>query len=177
MNVLPKMKARGKGCIINMASRAGTITVPYLASYSVSKAAVIKWTEAVQKDLDADGLGDNIQLYCCHPGAVQTDLSRRSMDPEVAEAYPQLAANRPKWVKNFNTSLDLAAAVCVLLATGRARKILKGRYIDCEHDFEALTTPEAAEEIVGGNLHTLEVRFLGGLSNDGGSSANIFKFD
>lgn len=54
------MKARGSGCIINIASSAGTITVPYLASYGVSKAGVIKFTESVQKDLDTDGLGDKI---------------------------------------------------------------------------------------------------------------------
>lgn len=71
------MKARGHGCIINLASRAGTVIVPYLASYSVAKAGVIKATEAIQKDLDTDGLGDKIQIYCCHPGAVQTGLSRR----------------------------------------------------------------------------------------------------
>jgi short-subunit dehydrogenase len=77
MKVLPKMKTRGSGCIINMASRAGTVTVPYLASYGVSKAGVIKFTESVQKDLDTDGLGDKIQICALHPGAVQTDLSRR----------------------------------------------------------------------------------------------------
>ena len=99
------------------------------------------------------------------------------MDPEVAKAYPELAANRPKWVKNFNTSMNLAAAVSVFLATGRVKDTLKGRYIDCEHDLEAFTDPEAAKEIISQNLHTLEVRFLGGLPNDGGSSANIFKFD
>lgn len=77
MKVLPGMKARGHGCIINIASRAGTVTVPYLASYGVSKAAVIKLTESIQKDLDTDGLGDKIHLYALHPGAVKTDLSRR----------------------------------------------------------------------------------------------------
>ncbi|KUJ11590.1 NAD(P)-binding protein [Mollisia scopiformis] len=177
MKVLPRMKARGSGCIINIASRAGTVTVPYLASYGVSKAGVIKFTESVQKDLDTDGLGDKIQLYALHPGAVQTDLSRRSMDPEVASAYPKFVANRPKWLKNFNTSVDLAAAVCVALASGRVKNSMRGRYLDCEHDLEAFTTEDAEKEIMGGNLHTLEVRFLGGLPNDGGSSANLFTFE
>lgn len=98
------------------------------------------------------------------------------MDPAVASAYPEFAANRPKWLKNFNTAVDLAAAVCVFLATGRVKNSMKGRYLDCEHDMEAFTGENAEREILSGNLHTLEVRFLGGLPNDGGSSANLFKF-
>lgn len=99
------------------------------------------------------------------------------MDPKVAEAYPELAANRPKWVKNFRTSIDLCAAVCVFVATGKVKNSLRGRYIDCEHDMEAFLDPEAAKEISERDLHILRVDFLGGLQNDGGSSSNVFRFD
>ncbi|KAK5322024.1 hypothetical protein LTR93_006262 [Exophiala xenobiotica] len=177
LNVLPSMKARGSGCIINLASRAGTVSVPYLAGYSISKAAVIKATENIQKDLDADGLGNQIQLYCCHPGAVLTRLSLRSMDPVVAEAYPHLATNRPKWLKNYRTAVDLCGAVCVFLATGGVKDSLRGRYIDCEHDLEPFLSPEAAKEITENDLHVLKVDFLGGLPNDGGTSAGAFSFE
>lgn len=79
MHILPHMKANGSGCIVNVASRAGTVGLPYLASYSISKAAVIKLTESLQQDLDADGLGDKIHMYSCHPGAVVTDMSNRML--------------------------------------------------------------------------------------------------
>ena len=85
LNVLPIMRQQGSGCIINIASRAGTVTVPFLASYSTSKAALIKLTECIQKDLDTDGVGDKIQVYACHPGAVQSDLSRRKLSPCLIE--------------------------------------------------------------------------------------------
>lgn len=99
------------------------------------------------------------------------------MDPAVAAAYPEFAANRPKWVENFNTAVDLAGAVCVFLATGRVGNSMRGRYLDCEHDMEAFMREGAEQEILSGNLHTLEVRFLGGLPNDGGSSSNLFRFE
>lgn len=194
--ILPIMKAQGHGVIINIVSRAGTVTVPFLAGYSISKSALIKATDCIQKDLDADGLGDTINLYCCHPGAVQTDLSQRKhhpqfraiikliyilsgpMDPEVAKRYPQLAENRPKWIQNaFKTQPALCAATCVFLATGKAAGALKGRYIDCEHDMEAFVSLRARDEIVNQDLHTLRVGFLGGLPNDGGSSKAAFKFN
>lgn len=85
LNVLPIMRQQGSGCIINIASRAGTVTVPFLASYSTSKAALIKLTECIQKDLDTDAVGDKIQVYACHPGAVQSDLSRRKLSPCLIE--------------------------------------------------------------------------------------------
>ena len=99
------------------------------------------------------------------------------MDPVVAEAYPQLATSRPKWLKNYRTALDLCAAVCVFVATGRVKDALRGRYIDCEHDLEAFLSPEAAKEITENDLHILKVDFLGGLPNDGGTSAGTFRLD
>lgn len=77
LKALPIMKDQGHGCIINIASRAGTVATPFLASYCASKAALIKLTESVQVDLDQDGFGDKILLYCCHPGGVQSGLTKR----------------------------------------------------------------------------------------------------
>ena len=99
------------------------------------------------------------------------------MDPIVEKQYPQFAANRPRWVNNFKTSVELCGATCVFLATGAAKAALRGRYVDCEHDMEAFTNPAAQHEIVSKDLHTLRVSFLGGLLNDGGSSSDVFNFD
>jgi len=95
------------------------------------------------------------------------------MDPAVAREYPDFAAKRPQWVKNFRTSSRLCGAVCVFLATGAA-KVLKGRYIDCEYDVQAYLDEAVQEEIVQNDLHTLRVPFAAGAKNDGGSSSDIF---
>ena len=188
------MKTQQSGCIINIASRAGTVATPFLASYCASKAALIKLTESIQLDLDKSGLGDKIQSYCCHPGGVQSGLTRSSsqslsnieasrltlspgpMDPAVAEAYPAFAAQRPVWVKSFVTEPRLCGAVCVFLATGRARH-LRGRYIDVEFDVEAYLRDGVAEEITEGDLHTLRVIFAAGAQNDGGSARHTHTLD
>ena len=99
------------------------------------------------------------------------------MDPTVAEQYPQFAANRPRWVENFKSSVELCAATCVFVATGAVKAALKGRYFDSEHDMQAFVDPAAQEEILSKDLHTLRVSFLGGLPNDGGSSSDVFNFD
>lgn len=74
LDVLPRMRDRKKGVIINIASRAGSIDFPGGLAYAVSKSAVIRLTGCIQLALDSEGLGDDIQLYALHPGGVPTDL-------------------------------------------------------------------------------------------------------
>jgi short-subunit dehydrogenase len=69
--VLPGMRARNSGCIINIASRAGTINAPFATSYFSSKAALIRVTGCLQLEQEMDGL-NGISFYCLHPGGVRT---------------------------------------------------------------------------------------------------------
>ncbi|MBN1667827.1 MAG: SDR family oxidoreductase [Anaerolineales bacterium] len=64
----PQMKARGYGRIINLTS--GIQDVPSLAPYSVSKAAVDKYT----RDLAAELRGTNVLANTLDPGWLTTDM-------------------------------------------------------------------------------------------------------
>jgi NAD(P)-dependent dehydrogenase (short-subunit alcohol dehydrogenase family) len=57
--VLPAMAARGAGRIVNITSQAGVYRWPQVSAYSVSKAAVIKFTENL-------AAGDADRLSGCH---------------------------------------------------------------------------------------------------------------
>jgi len=72
--LLPNFTQRGAGCVINMASRAGTIDMPFNTAYSVSKAALIRLTSCVQEELKVAGHHD-IHLYALHPGAIASNLT------------------------------------------------------------------------------------------------------
>lgn len=73
--VLPDFLARRRGCIINMASRAGTTTGPLLIDYHTSKTALIRLTACVQAEVDLHKVED-VHLYSLHPGAVVSDMSK-----------------------------------------------------------------------------------------------------
>lgn len=68
--VLPEMRARGFGRIINISSEAGVAIVPGLAAYCVSKHALNALTDVIQ-----DANHDNgIKAWAICPGFVDTEM-------------------------------------------------------------------------------------------------------
>lgn len=76
--LMPTFRAQRSGCVINIASRAGTVVIPWSTSYCASKAALINLTGCVQKEADAEGF-DGIHLYALHPGGVRSAMVEKSM--------------------------------------------------------------------------------------------------
>jgi NAD(P)-dependent dehydrogenase (short-subunit alcohol dehydrogenase family) len=63
-----------KGWIVNLASIAGTLPTPGLATYGATKAAVIALTRSVNEELDADG----VRAIALCPGFVDTPMAQWS---------------------------------------------------------------------------------------------------
>lgn len=66
-----RMKARGRGRIVNIASQAGKTGFPGGATYSATKFGVVGLSEAARNELVGTGVG----LTCVMPGPVRTDLA------------------------------------------------------------------------------------------------------
>jgi cyclohexanone monooxygenase len=69
--VLPRMVARGRGHVVNVASLAGKLEVPFMATYVASKHATVGLTGAVRQEIEGTG----VTLTVVMPGAVKTQLS------------------------------------------------------------------------------------------------------
>jgi 3-oxoacyl-[acyl-carrier protein] reductase len=78
----PGMKARGYGRIVNLTS--GIRDTPQLAPYSVSKAAVDKYT----RDLAAELRGMNVLVNTLDPGWLKTDMGGESAPGMVESVLP-----------------------------------------------------------------------------------------
>jgi NAD(P)-dependent dehydrogenase (short-subunit alcohol dehydrogenase family) len=63
-----------KGWIVNLASIAGTLPTPGLATYGATKAAVISLTRSLNEELDADG----VRAVAICPGFVDTPMAEWS---------------------------------------------------------------------------------------------------
>jgi NAD(P)-dependent dehydrogenase (short-subunit alcohol dehydrogenase family) len=72
--VLPAMRRRKAGRIVNIASIGGAIAVPHLAPYSMSKFALVGLSEAMRAELIKDGI--YVTTVC--PGLMRTGSPRRA---------------------------------------------------------------------------------------------------
>jgi short-subunit dehydrogenase len=61
----------GSAVVVNMASMAGKSPQPWLSVYSATKAAVVAYTQAMNKELNGDG----VKSVALCPGFVDTDMS------------------------------------------------------------------------------------------------------
>lgn len=68
--VLPKMRARKSGHIINIASQAGKIATPKSSVYSATKHAVLGYTNSLRMEL-ADS---NVYVTAVNPGPISTNF-------------------------------------------------------------------------------------------------------
>lgn len=68
--VLPKMRARRFGHIINIASQAGKIATPKSSVYSASKHAVLGYTNSLRMELD----DFNVGVTSVNPGPIATNF-------------------------------------------------------------------------------------------------------
>jgi NAD(P)-dependent dehydrogenase (short-subunit alcohol dehydrogenase family) len=74
-----------KGWIVNLASIAGTLPTPGLATYGATKAAVIALTRSLNEELDADG----VRAIALCPGFVDTPMAQWSDIEPAAMIRPE----------------------------------------------------------------------------------------
>lgn len=93
--VIPAMRARGGGAIVNFASVQAFASQPLVAAYSASKGAVV----ALTRTLALDHAKDNIRVNCVCPGSVETPMLRYGAqqldDRDPAEVMREWGALHP----------------------------------------------------------------------------------
>jgi NAD(P)-dependent dehydrogenase (short-subunit alcohol dehydrogenase family) len=83
--LLPAMRERRSGCIVNIASVAGRIACSPLAPYTASKFAL----EALSESLAQEMKPFNVRVAIVEPGIIDTAMARRIERPENPSQYPQ----------------------------------------------------------------------------------------
>ena len=102
--VVPGMRGRGAGRIVNIGARAGLRGAGAMGAYCASKSVVLRLTESLADELKADGINVN----CILPSIVDTPRNREDMPK----------SDFSKWVRP-----DQIASVVMFLASDAASAI------------------------------------------------------
>ena len=127
--VLPLMKARGKGVILNVASTAGVSPRPKLNWYNASKGWMNTATRAMAVELAPHG----IRVNAVNPVAGDTPLLASFLGEDTPEMRAKFLSTIP--MGRFSTPEDIANAACFLcsdeadLVTGVCMEVDGGRCI------------------------------------------------
>jgi NAD(P)-dependent dehydrogenase (short-subunit alcohol dehydrogenase family) len=83
--VLPDMRQRKSGCIINVSSVAGRIATSPLAPYTASKFALEALSDALAQEMKMF----NVRVAIVEPGIIDTPMARALEQPAGSSPYPQ----------------------------------------------------------------------------------------
>lgn len=73
---LADFRKRNSGYILNVASSAGFLPGPLMATYYATKSYVLRLTEGIHEELRREGSGVSVSALC--PGPVETGFNRRA---------------------------------------------------------------------------------------------------
>jgi 3-oxoacyl-[acyl-carrier protein] reductase len=121
--VVPMMRERNYGRIVNIASIAGKEGNPNASAYSAAKAGLVALTKSLGKELAKTG----IRVNCLTPAAVETDIFK-----QMTEAHIQFMLSKIP-VGRFGKIEEVASMICWLaseemsFSTGAVFDISGGR--------------------------------------------------
>lgn len=147
--VIPHLRARGYGKIINLSGGGATAPLPMISAYAASKAAVVRMTETLAEELK----DDHVDVNAIAPGALNTRL----LD-EVLAAGPD-KVGKTFYERSVKQSTDggvpvtQGAALAVFLASAASDGIT-GRLLSAQWDDWA-GLPEKRDELAKSDIYTL----------------------
>jgi len=123
--VIPLMKAQRAGRIVNIASFAGIANPPALASYNVSKAAVISLSETLRGELAGDGIG----VHVAAPSFFKTDLLNSGRGELVETTH----SSAPQMNRIVERLMDKATVKAADVAGDIFDAVQSGRFLVITH--------------------------------------------
>ncbi len=147
--VIPAMKARGAGKIINLSGGGATNPLPGISAYAASKAASVRFTETLALELKPFG----IDVNAVAPGALATRMMDQLLQANPAAAGQAFMDRMQKLKDSGGTPLSVGAKCCVWLAS-QASNGITGKLVAAQWDpYEDL--PAHAAELENSDIYTI----------------------
>ncbi|HEV8502446.1 MAG TPA: oxidoreductase [Casimicrobiaceae bacterium] len=129
--LLPSMRARKQGAIVNISSTAGRMAQPGSGYYSASKFAVEGLSESLRKEVGPLG----IKVLVVEPGPFRTDFAGRSLKQSIVTISDYSLTAGPRRKENDKASgrqpgdpvRGAEAIITAVLASNSPRRLVLGR--------------------------------------------------
>jgi len=123
--VVPHMRQRGTGRIINISSVLGFVPMPYMALYSATKHAVEGYSESLDHELRTQG----IRVSLIEPAYIKTAFDANQLQPDEAlDEYQDLRAGLDRRVKEALEGADGPEVVAETVVQAALATTPKVRY-------------------------------------------------
>ena len=146
--VLPTMIRNRKGKIINLSGGGAVFPLPRFSAYSASKAAVVRLTETLAKEVEEY----NIDINAIAPGAVNTRLLEQVMEAGEA-AGKDFLAKAIKQKEEGGVPPEKVAELAIFLASPQSDG-LSGRLISLLWD-NWREIPRHLDKIMSSDVYTM----------------------
>jgi NAD(P)-dependent dehydrogenase (short-subunit alcohol dehydrogenase family) len=148
-SLVPHLKERGSGKIIQLSGGGATAPMPRFSAYAAAKAGVVRFVETLSREL----VDHHIDVNAVAPGALNTRMLDEALaagpDAVGDQQYQKLVEQQA----SGGASLARAAALCVFLAS-RESDGITGRLISAVWDrWEELAARRS--ELAGSDIFTL----------------------
>ncbi len=121
--VIPHMRSRGYGRIVNIASVAGKEGNPNMVAYSASKAAVIGLTKAIAKEVASEG----ICINAVSPAVIRTKILDQLTPAQVAYMVDRIPMKRTGQPEEVAAVVHFLASRDCSFVTGQCYDVSGGR--------------------------------------------------
>ena len=146
--LIPGMRSRGRGKIINLSGGGATGPRPDLSGYAAAKCALVRFSETLAEELAES----NIEVNCVAPGAMNTRMLEELLAAGADGARREFARAGDQ-LRSGGTPPERAAALVAWLASPAGDGI-SGRLLSAVwDDWESL--PARREQLSGSDVYTL----------------------
>lgn len=119
---LPHLLKQG-GCIVNLSSLFGLMSIPSQSAYNAAKFAVRGYSESLRQDLKDSG----VRVLTVHPGGIKTNIARNGRHfHDLQGKARDLEATAASFDKVARTTPEQAAASILGAVQRRRRRLLIG---------------------------------------------------
>lgn len=151
--VLPGMRERGRGTIINIGSLTGTFPPPYQSAYAAIKLGLEAFTKVLRQEVGRQG----IKVSLVVPGYIKTHIEPRTIAPAESVYATDLAAFRLARDKKMGKASPPEAAAAKIIKVMEMKNpgpvYYTGRLVPAMGFLKRLLPEKTAQKMIRGFYH------------------------